>query len=142
MSLYREPGRGRRAASLVVVGALLVGGLAGLVLGRATASSPSLADQVGEVQDRAQTVVAGFELVRTHYPRDHEAARGQATRARAEFADQRDDLAALDPHAADRAADAVDAAVRTTERDAPPAAVAAAASRAIVAVRAAAGLGS
>jgi len=141
MSLYREPGRGRRAASLVVVGALLVGGLAGLVLGRATASSPSLADQVGDVQDGAQTVVAGFELVRTHYPRDREAGRGQARRAQAEFAEVRDDLAALDPVAADDAADAVGAAVRAVDRDAAPAVVDAAARRAIAAVRAAARLG-
>jgi len=141
MSLYREPGRRRRTASLAVVGALLVGVLAGFALGRATASSPSLADQVGEMQDGARTVVAGFELVRTHYPRDREAGRGQARRAQAEFAEVRDDLAALDAVAADDAADAVGAAVRAVGRDAAPAVVDAAARRAIAAVRAAARLG-
>jgi hypothetical protein len=141
MSLYREPGRRGRAAWLVVVGALLVGVLAGLVLGRATASSPSLADQVGDVQEQARTVVDGFELVRTHYARDREAARGQARRAQEEFASARSDLAVLDPAAAAAAAAAVADAVRTTGRDVSPAAVEAAARRAIAAVRAAARLG-
>jgi len=141
MSLYREPGRRRRTASLAVVGALLVGVLAGFALGRATASSPSLADQVGEMQDGARTVVAGFELVRTHYPRDREAGRGQATRAAEAFADVRGDLAALDAVAARRAADAVGDAVNATERDASPGVVDGAARRAIAAVRGAARLG-
>jgi uncharacterized membrane-anchored protein YhcB (DUF1043 family) len=141
MSLYREPGRRGRATWLVVVAALVVGVVAGLVLGRATASSPSLADQVGEVQEHARTVVDGFELVRTHYPRDRGAARGQARRAQEEFADARSDLAALDPAAAAAAAAAVAEAARTTNRDASPAAVDAAARRAVAAVRAAARLG-
>jgi hypothetical protein len=141
MSLYREPGRRRRTASLLVVGALLVGALAGLLLGRATVSSPSLTDQVGDVQDRARTVVEGFELVRTHYRRDHEAARGQARRAQDEFAELHDDLDALDPVATRAAAGAVGAAVRAADRDAAPPVVEAAARRAIVAVRAAARLG-
>ena len=141
MSLYREPGRRHGRASLVVAGALVVGAVVGLALGRATASSPSLADQVSDVQDEARTVVEGFELVRTHYPRDREAGRGQAARAAEAFADVRGGLAALDAVAARRAADAVGDAVNATERDASPGVVDGAARRAIAAVRGAARLG-
>ena len=141
MSLYRETGRRSRAAAIGVVAVLAIGLAAGYVTGRATAPSPSLAEQVRDVQDRSRTVIRGFELVRTHYPRDRAAGRAQARRAEESFADVRGDLVVLDPIRASEAANAVEEAVRATERNASPKVVDDAAGRAIDVVLAAALLG-
>jgi len=141
MSLYREPGRRRNGAVIGAAAALALGLAAGYATGRATAPSPSIAEQVQDVKNRTRTVIQGFELVRTHYPRDHEAGRAQARRAQESFADVRGDLASLDGIRAEEAADAVEEAVRATERNATAKVVVAAAGRAIAVVRAAALLG-
>ena len=97
MSLYREAGRRRHTTALAVGAALVVGLVAGLLVGRATKATPSLAEQVDGVQTRTREVVQGLELVRLHYATDRDAAVAQAERARAAFGDVSGDLRALDP---------------------------------------------
>ena len=140
MSLYRESQRRRNATALAVGAALLVGLVAGAVAGRMTASTPSLADRIGEVQERTRPVVQGLELVRLHYGVDRAAAVAQAERARNAFDDVSSDLRALDGPAEREASRRLDETVRLVSTGAPRGDVVRASARARAAVRAAAHL--
>ena len=147
MSLYREPRR--RAATATVVAAaaaLLVGALAGFLVGRATKGEPSLASQLGDVRAEAERSVQALELVRLHYRaglREEAQFRGaldQVRRARESYVRIEPDLHTLDRRRADAAGAALDETVALVERKGPAAAVERAAARAEDSLRAAAGL--
>ena len=127
MSLYRQTRTGGRGRWLVPVLAAAVALVAGLMIGRATVSEPSFDERVADVRESVEPVIAGMELARTHYAKDHGAGRAQAERARAAFGRIDDDLAALDPGQVRRARAALDDAVSAAERDGSPAEVAEAA---------------
>jgi hypothetical protein len=140
MSLYREPGRRRNLAAVAIGAALVVGLAVGLPLGRATKGTPTLADQIADVQERTRPVVDGLDLVRLHVRSDRAAALAQAQRARASFDEVEPDLRALHPAATAAASQAVDETVRLTATGASAAAVDRAAVRAARAARTAARL--
>jgi hypothetical protein len=96
MSLYRQAG-GRSAGTIVavLVAGLLVGCLTGFLIGRGTASNPSLSELVADARAELAPVAAGLELVPVEYggsvrdgrvvsPTEYEAS--QAAVARAEQA--------------------------------------------------------
>jgi len=140
MSLYREAGARRNLAAAAIGVALVVGVAAGAVIGRATKQTPSLAEQMRDVQERTRPVVQGLDLVRLHVRTDRDAALAQAKRARDLFGGVAADLAAVDPAAAEAASRALDRTVGIAASDAGAAAVDRAAARAELAVRRAARL--
>jgi hypothetical protein len=140
MSLYREAGRRRNLTAGAIVAALLLGLAIGVVVGRATKDTPTLAEQIASVQERTRPVVDGLDLVRLHVRRDRAAAAAQARRAQQTFAGVEDDLRALDPAATSTASRDLAETVRLASAGASVAAVSRASLRAERAVRAAARL--
>lgn len=144
MSLYRETGG--RAATRVGLGVAVVLLLVvGFALGRATAPSTSLDENLGSLQSGARVVADALELVPLHYessdPTTRQGARDQLERASERFDDLEPRLRLLDPQRALAATSSIAGLERLVAQDAPPAAVEAAAKRARLAVRAAARLG-
>ncbi len=144
MSLYRqaETSRTRRVVIGCVIGLALLG--AGYGVGRATAPSASLEDNVASIRDDARVITDALELVPLHYESSNETtregARDQIRRAIDRFRALEADLALLGSRATAEAANALDDVQRLAERNAAPADVEAAATRARDAVRAAAHL--
>jgi DNA-binding transcriptional regulator YdaS (Cro superfamily) len=74
MSLYRQAGRASgRTVLIAAATALVVGLLAGFLLGRSTAPKPSLAERVGDLRTSLAPAREGLELAATEY--------GQAVRS-------------------------------------------------------------
>jgi hypothetical protein len=109
MSLYRQTGlRSRRTVIVALVAGLVGGAIAGLLIGRASESEPSLAEQVEELRARAQAVPSALELVTIEYreavrggavvaPTEYQATVDAANRARQVFAEIRPEVEVLDP---------------------------------------------
>ena len=68
MSLYRQAGASRwRLVAAAFVVALVTGGLIGYLIGHGSAAEPTLAEQVGDLQEDVQPVLDGLSLVPDHY---------------------------------------------------------------------------
>lgn len=120
MSLYRQAGGpSPRALALALIAALLIGGLAGFLLGRGSADEPSLVEQAADAREKLRPVAAGLELVPIEYenvvrggrvtaPTEYEATRQAVQRAASDLAAASEELRVIDP----RGYAAADAAVR------------------------------
>jgi hypothetical protein len=109
MSLYRQAGRASgRTLLAVAAAALVVGLIAGVVVGRSTAPKPSLADNVADLRARLSPAREGLELAATEYgqavragrvvePTEYGAAKADVQRASDAIATSQRDLRALDP---------------------------------------------
>src|SRR4051812_30568171 len=112
MSLYRQAGgAGGRTLALIGAGALLVGLVAGFVLGRSTASEPTLSAQLVQLRRDLQPADSGIELSATEYaqavrggrvvaPTEYKAAQADIRRAEAALDASRAELQALSPERA------------------------------------------
>ena len=144
MSLYRQTGSSltKRLTIGAVAGIVVLA--AGFGIGRATAPSTSLADNVASVREKAGVITDALELVPIHYESSNattrQGARDQLGRALEQFRELEPQLALLDSEQTAAAATALEEVNRLASQDAPPAEVEAAASRARDAVRAAAGI--
>jgi hypothetical protein len=115
MSVYREPATRRaRAAGIAAVVGLLLGALAGFLVGRASVEEPSLGEQIGEVQEEIRPGLNALELVGIEYPEgvrggrvvaetEYRAAESQADSAAAAVDAARQDLELLSPAGTRRA---------------------------------------
>jgi hypothetical protein len=65
MAVYRGPERRRRATAAIAVAALIVGLLAGVLVGRV--SAPSVDDQIAEGQAAGRDLVAGLRVLPLEY---------------------------------------------------------------------------
>jgi hypothetical protein len=101
MSLYREARSPSGRWIAAVVAALVVGVGIGAALGVALAPEPSLADEVGDVQEDVRPALDALELVPIHYDSSQavtrRAAGDQLARARDTFDDAVPELRLLDP---------------------------------------------
>jgi hypothetical protein len=145
MSLYREVGTRRGVLAIALVLGIVAGLVGGFALGRATAGSSSLAEQVKDVQAQAGEVRDALELVSIEYKQAHAATEYQAAvedvqRARESFTEARDGLQLLEPEATRSAEARLAALDALVARRAPAAQVAAAVEQADAAVRQAARL--
>jgi hypothetical protein len=114
MSLYRQAGRASaRTVLIAAAGALVVGLIAGFVVGRSTAPKPSLAEKVADLRSSLAPAREGLELAATEYgqavrsgrvvaPTEYAAAKADVQRASDTIARHAADIRAL---SAARAAD-------------------------------------
>ena len=137
MSLYRTTG-GRSVGAIVAIGvvALLVGGVAGYLIGRAGQSSPTLTDGLANVQKTIRPAVDGIELITVEYPigvkdgkvvvpAQLQGAKDQLAKVRETFDQAKADLTVLDPDGTAKAARDLDQLQAKLEALAPEAEVAA-----------------
>jgi hypothetical protein len=133
VSLYRQTGE-RSPAFLValLLTGVLIGAVAGFVIGRGTADDPSLTERVEDARAELTPVAAGLELVPIEYEgavsngkitaqTEYEATQGAASRAAQELEASAEDMQAIDPagyEAADQAISQLEAAIDAV---APPA---------------------
>ena len=109
MSLYRQAGRASgRTLVLAALAALLVGLIAGFLVGRSTAPKPTLASRVADLRTSLAPAREGLELAATEYgqavrsgrivaPTEYAAAKSDVQRASDTIAKHAADLGALDP---------------------------------------------
>src|SRR4051812_19361320 len=107
MSLYRQAGRASgRTVLIAAAAALVVGLLAGFLLGRSTAPKPSLADKVADLRTSLAPAREGLELAATEYgqavrsgrvvaPTEYGAAKSDVQRASDTIAKHAADIRAL-----------------------------------------------
>jgi hypothetical protein len=107
MSLYRQAGRASaRTLLIAAVAALVVGLIAGFLLGRSTAPKPSLADRVADLRASLAPAREGLELTGTEYgqavrsgrvvaPTEYAAAKSDLQRASDAIAANEADIRAL-----------------------------------------------
>ena len=121
MSLYRQAGR--RSIGTVVaalLAGLIVGGLAGYLIGEGGEEEPSLVEAVAELNRDAEPLRLAMGQVEIEYrgtveggevtsPTEYEASRATVERARATLADLSSDLRAIDAAGLAR----LDQAIRT-----------------------------
>jgi hypothetical protein len=120
MSLYRTTG-GRSVGTLVAVGvvALLIGGVAGYLIGHAGPTSPTLRDGLASVQKTIRPAFDGVELIAVEYPigvkdgkvvvpAQLQGAKDQLGKVRDAFGRAQADLAVLDPTGTAKAASDLD----------------------------------
>jgi hypothetical protein len=137
MSLYRSPGR-RSIGALVAVGvvALVAGGVAGYLIGRGGASSPTLTGGLAAVQKTVRPAVDGIELVGVEYPigvvdgkvaepAQLQGAKDQLAKVRDAFTSAQPQLQVLDEAATAKVAGDLDTLQAKVEALAPAAEVAA-----------------
>ena len=134
MSLYREVGARRGWTVVAIVAAILVGLVAGVVVGRATSSSPSLAAQAEDVRSRLQEAADALELVGIEYAQavrsgsvvaetELAATRGALDRARGVLDDVNADLEVLSPGTTDALQEQLAELAAQIDDHAPPATV-------------------
>jgi hypothetical protein len=83
MSLYRQAtGPSARVAILAALAALVVGGLVGFLIGRETASEPTLEELVADAREDLRPALGALELVGIEYA---EAVRGREIVAETEY---------------------------------------------------------
>jgi hypothetical protein len=144
MSLYRQTGTSLTTRVVVggVVGLIVLA--AGYGLGRATAPSTSLEDNVASVRKEASVITDALELVPLHYDSSNattrQGARDQLDRAVEQFRAVEPELALLDSEATTAASSALEDLQRLANDNAAPSEVDSAAARARDAVRTAARL--
>src|SRR3954465_1754396 len=107
MSLYRQAGRAsRRTVLIAAIAALVVGLLAGFLLGRSTAPKPSLAERVSDLRTGLAPARGGLGLAATEYgqavrsgrvvaPTEYGAAKSDVQRASDTIAKHAADIRAL-----------------------------------------------
>ena len=144
MSLYRQAsGSSARVILAVALLALIVGGIAGFLIGRSTADEPTLPELVADLEEDLRPAGAALELVPLEYGQaaggsggetEYAAALSQAETAVTTIEGARDDLDALSPERAERAAQAVEAVRAAVEDRAPVAEVERAAQEATAAL--------
>jgi hypothetical protein len=151
MSLYRQAGRASgRTLLLAATAALVVGLIAGFVVGRSTAPKPTLAERVADLRASLAPAREGLELAATEYgqavrsgrvvaPTEYTAAKSDVQRASDTIARHGTDVRALSaPRAA--ALDRAMAVLRNAvSRRADPATVRRLSDAASAALRAAGG---
>jgi hypothetical protein len=132
MSLYRQTG-GRSSRTLVglLVAGLLVGLVAGYLIGRGSVDEPSAAEVVAEARAELQPVAAGLELVPIEYegawsdgkvaaPTEYAGAKEAVARAEADLAAAGEDMRAINPSAYAAATEAVERLSAALDATAPP----------------------
>jgi hypothetical protein len=131
MSLYREVGGGLRRIAIVAAVALVVGAVAGFVLGRATKGEPTLGEKLADVHDEYQKIPDALELLRIEYPQgvkgtdvvartEYEAAKADVQRARDALSSVGDDLRAVGHVRVDLAGRQLRKLADLVEQPAPP----------------------
>jgi hypothetical protein len=142
MSLYRQAGgRGPRALVAALVVGLLLGAVAGFLLGRASVEESSAGEAVADVRAELTPVAAGLELVPIEYEgavrggevvagTEYEATHGAAARAAADLEAVAEDMRVIDPDGYEAATAAIDDLEAAIDALAPQARIEALASRA------------
>jgi len=133
MSLYRTTG-GRSVGAIVAIGvvALLIGGVAGYLIGHAGQSSPTLTDGLANVQKTIRPAVDGIELITVEYPigvkdgkvvvpAQLQGAKDQLAKVREAFTSAQPQLTVLDQAATAKAAADLDQLQAKLEALAPTA---------------------
>jgi len=151
MSLYRQAGeRGPALLVGLLVAGLLIGGVAGFLIGLGSADEPTLSEQVDEARGELRPVAAGIELVPIEYegsvaggevtaPSERGAAAEAIERAAAGLESSAVELRKLDPGGYQQAVAAIDALAAAVDATAPLARVERLAERAGARVEALAG---
>jgi hypothetical protein len=146
MSLYRQTG-GRSSRVLVGVLALgvLIGLVAGYLIGRGSVDEPSAAEVVADARAELQSVAAGLELVPIEYegawndgkvtePTEYKGAKEAVARAESDLAAAGEDMRAIDPAGYATAIQSVERLSTALDATAPPSKVTALAEEASTAV--------
>ncbi len=132
MSLYRQTGgRSLRPLFAMLLIGLLVGGLAGFLVGRGSVEEPSTAEAVADARAELAPVAAGLELVPIEYEgavrngrvvarTEYEATQAAAARAAADLLAASEDLRAIDPTGYETAEQAVDKLIEAIGAVVPP----------------------
>ena len=130
MSLYRQTGgRSSRALLAVLAVGVLIGLVAGYLIGRGSVDEPSAAEVVADARAELQPVAAGLELVPIEYegsdskvtsPTEYKGATEAVARAEADLAAAEEDMRAIDPAGYAAATQAVERLSRALDAAAPP----------------------
>jgi hypothetical protein len=109
MSLYRQAGgRSTGTIAAALVAGLLVGSLAGFLIGKGSADEPSLSELVADARGELAPVAAGLELVPVEYgssvhggrvvePTEYGASQAAVARAEQALTAAGKDIRAIDP---------------------------------------------
>jgi hypothetical protein len=133
VSLYRQPGeRGPALLVTLLLTGLLIGAVAGFLIGRATTDDPSLAEQIEDARAGLAPVAAGLELIPIEYEgavsnskvtaqTEYEATQAAASRATEELEASAEDMQAIDPTGYESATAAIEQLESAIDAVAPPA---------------------
>jgi hypothetical protein len=132
MSLYRQTGgRSTRTVVAALAAGLLIGLLAGYLIGRGSVDEPSAAEVVADARAELQPVAAGLELVPIEYegawsdgkvaaPTEYAGAKEAVARAEASLAAAGEDMRAIDPSGYAAATKAVERLSSALDATVPP----------------------